>query len=76
MRLSLIRAFALLMLLAVSTGLLPPDRSEAASLLCLRTGQECVSCGPDLRKKCTYYVCEDGSEYSTCTQCSLFCAVS
>lgn len=75
MRMSLIRTLALLMLLVLSASILPPDRSEAA-LLCLRTGQDCVSCGPDLRKKCTYYVCEDGSEYSTCTQCSLFCAVS
>jgi hypothetical protein len=66
------RALILLTVLMVTVGISTTAKSAP---LCLITGQECVRCGPDLSKKCTYYVCEDGSTRTTCTQCSLFCNV-
>lgn len=68
------RILILLALLAVSAGV--SSKEVTAAPLCFIVGQECVACGPDLQKKCTYYVCTDGSERTGCGQCSLFCFVA
>lgn len=73
MRRACFRVLALLVLL-VSVFAAPPQAKGA--VLCFIVGQECVACGPDLSKKCTYRQCTDGTSQTSCTQCSLFCAVS
>jgi hypothetical protein len=73
MRRVCLRTLILLTVLMVTVGISTPARSTT---FCFITLQECVRCGPDLSKKCTYYECTDGSTRTTCTQCSLFCAVS
>ena len=73
MRKVCLRALILLTVLMVTVGISTPARSAP---ICFIVGQECVPCGPDLSKKCTYYECTDGSSRTSCTQCSLFCFVS
>lgn len=69
MRKACLRILVLLALLGVSVATPRPARA----VFCFIIGQECVACGPDLSKKCTYYECTDGSQRTSCTQCSLFC---
>ncbi|HEX4962092.1 MAG TPA: hypothetical protein VF173_14755 [Thermoanaerobaculia bacterium] len=73
MRKTCLRILVLLAVLA-SVGV---SKARTTTLpFCLFIDQECVRCGPDLAKKCTYYECDDGTQRVTCTQCSLFCTVA
>ena len=69
MRRAPFRILFLLAMLAVTVASARPARA----LICFIIDQHCVRCGPDLAKKCTFYECEDGSQRTSCTQCSLFC---
>lgn len=62
-----------LLTLLVAIASTPPAESTP---FCFFIDQQCVACGPDLAKQCTYYECDDGSTRVSCTQCSLFCNVS
>jgi hypothetical protein len=67
------RILALLTLLVVVSVATPPLEG---TVFCFIVDQQCVPCGPDLSKECTYRECTDGTSRTSCTQCSLFCSVS
>jgi hypothetical protein len=67
--------FRILGLLAVLLVTWIGPRPAGATVFCFITGQECVACGPDLVKKCTYRECTDGTSQTSCTGCSLTCFV-
>lgn len=72
MRKSCLRILGLLAVLAVTWS---GSRPAEAQVFCFIVGQECVACGPNLIKECTYRECTDGTSKTSCTGCSLTCFI-
>ncbi len=65
-----------LMLLAVSAGLMPAYSRAIPPNPCFLDYQVCVDCAPDLQAKCDHYTCDDGTERLSCAQCSIFVCIA
>lgn len=64
-----------LILLAVSTGVVPVRSHAIPPPFCLQDYQECAPCGWDLQQLCTHYSCDDGTERYSCGSCTYYCVV-